>query len=205
MASRLPMLSATLISRPILLMLLLGRPLTRLCSVRVSNARLATPAQATIPSNLKIQAPLTMVIGLRYLGSSAVGVDMISLPLNNTAAPNYIAAGLRVYSAGNLGMITSTSSGNNNVSGITLTTGQDIIIVGVFGTTTYALYGFPVNGSPLPPITGTWATSPSATYTSTALLCLEGSRAMPATQALSCTSVVFTIVPCPQMKPLPWE
>ena len=90
-------------------------------------------AAATLPSNLKLQAPVTLVGACRYLPTGSAGDYVISLALNNNGQPEYVAFGLRTSAAGVLSVITADSGAVfTGTGGLTLSAGQDVIVVGVF-------------------------------------------------------------------------
>ena len=128
--------------------------------------------QATLPAQLKIQVPITLVMGFRVLGNMTGGGVLFGLYLNSSNAADFYAATIRVYDNSHIGLGASTTSNYNSTPAILATTaGVDYIVTAVFNSTTYTTYVYNSATGAISTLTASWANSPlSATYTSTALI-----------------------------------
>ena len=129
---------------------------------------------ATLPTDLKIQPPATLVFGYRKTGTPSAQGNVFGTWLNTNGAAQFVGFSTQ-YNAGGTALLASSSNATTYATPATVvltpTTGVDYVIVVVYNATTFTSYAFPVNGgAPTINASVSWGITIAPVYTSTAQL-----------------------------------
>ena len=126
-------------------------------------------ANATLPKGLQLQAPVTLIAGIKQLGYAYQGQSpyLVIANSNSSSGPTRTSA-FSLAANGTYGLeltsgITASPYNNFVTAGVSLTNNVPYVVVAVFAVSAWTLYAFPQTGSSPPLVAGPTAWTNSLT------------------------------------------